>query len=157
MYIKQLIKDKGQYWNFVWQFVEWATNPDRSLWRDEDYPKLQPFFAAQQRGTSIQWTEEVQKSFDFYDKCRKEYGDDNATIRDAMRQFSPDDVLEGFGFEINMDDEEYEKDIPLELHKDFEATFPFIVIGEISSEFDRLGKIRTLAINFVSKKDFENA
>lgn len=163
MYIKQLIKDEQSYWEFVWPFIERSSNPNLSLWREEDLPKLQPFFNAQGRsrsGDKMEWTPEVKESFDYYQKCREEYGDKNTEVRDAVSQFSPEEVLDAFGYQVpeydDSDDDgvDYVKDKPLPLDKDFDVTFPFVVVGEISSGFDRLGNIKIFAVHFVSLKDF---
>ncbi len=156
MYIKQLIKNEDQYWNFVWPFVEWSIDSNRSLWRAEDYPKLKPFFDIQNH-RSGDWTPEVRASFDFYEKCRKEYGDKNKEMRDAVRQFSPDDVLDGFGYHPPLDEEEeLSKDKRLSLNEDFGAKFPFVIIGEISCGFDRLGDIKIFAVHVVNLEDFND-
>ncbi len=166
MYIKKLIKNKEEYWEFVWQFIEWSNNPP-SLWREEDLPKLKPFFDAQNkaRGTQFEWTPEIKESFDFYLKCKEEYGDKNTELRDAVSKLSPEDILEAFGYELpepddgygeDEDEDDYAKDNPLELDEDFKdfATFPFVVTGEIYCGWDRAGDIKVLSIYHVSLEDF---
>ena len=157
MYIKQLIKDKEHYWEFVWPFINWANNPNRSLWREEDYPKLKPFFDMQNRNE--EWPQEVKESFDFYQKCREEYGEKNTELRDAVSKFSAESILEAFGYKIpeynDDNEEEYNKDEPLSLDEDFDATFPFVVIGDISCEWDRCGDFNILSLHMVSLKDFK--
>lgn len=161
MFIKQLINSEREYWDYVWQFLDWSNNPYRSLWRDEDLPKLKPFFDAQNMilAHSIEWTQEVKESFDFYQKCVAEYGDKNRELRDAVSHISSDDILGAFGYELpeyNEDeDEDYGKDKPLPLEKDFDATFPFVVIGDIHCGWDRSGDITILSIYRVSLKDFQ--
>lgn len=154
MYIKQLIKDEADYWNLVWPFVDWTQNPNKSLWHDEDLPKLKPFFDNQQKKD---WTPEIIESFDFYKKCHKEYGKKNTEIRDAVSQYTPDAILEAFGYTLPQyddDDYEYKKNEPLQLEKDFDATFPFIIVGDIYCTYDRLGRIRFMSLYRISLADF---
>jgi hypothetical protein len=119
---------------------------------------LQPFFDAQKGAYGdIEWTQEVKDSFDFYQKCCAEYGDKNTELRDAVSKISADSILEAFGYEIPEYDEEEgdcEKDKPLKLDKDFDATFPFVVIGDIHCGWDRSGDIAILSVYHVSLKDF---
>jgi hypothetical protein len=157
MYIKQLIKSEQEYWDYVWQLIDWSNNPNRSLWRDEDLPKLKPFFDVQHKHYEIEWAEEVKESFDFYQKCSAEYGEKNRELRDAVSRISQDDILEAFGYEIPEynDENDYTKDKPLPLDKDFDATFPFIVVGDIYCGWDRSGDVTVLSLNRVSLKDFQ--
>lgn len=155
MFIKQLIKNEQEYWEFVWPFIDWSNDPNRSLWREEDLPKLKPFFDMQNRHE--EWTQEVKESFDFYKKCSEEYGDKNKELRDAVSRISADDLLEAFGYELpEYDDEEDYYTTKPPFDKDFDATFPFVVIGDIHCGWDRAGDITILSVYMVSLKDFEN-
>ncbi len=165
MYIKKLIRDEKEYWEFVYPFVFWSDNNTHSLWREEDLPKLRPFFDAQSqsRGKGIAWSEEIQKSFDFYKECHENYGKHNAEIRDATSQIGCYDILEAFGYDslpdIEYDDEstsapEYSEAVNPSLLEDFDSTFPFIVIGDINSGFDRMGKTSSCFIYRVSLDEF---
>jgi glutaredoxin len=154
MYIKQLIRNKEEYWDFVWTFLDWTIEPYKSLWRKEDYPKLEPFFKMQNRVE--EWTDEVKESYAHYKKCNEEYGSKNTEIRDAVSKFSPDELLEAFGYEDREyneeDEEEWSKDKPQKLHEDI--SFPFIVIGDMHCGWDRSGDFRIMSIYQVYLKDF---
>lgn len=161
MYIKQLIKDEQSYWEFVFPFVDWADDNSRSLWHVEDLPKLQPFFDAQNKVSAEgrrNWSDEISASFDFYMECSLKYGDKNKEMRDAVSHFNSDQILEAFGYELPAYDEEDEEGYsihkPLPLDAEFDTTFPFIVVGDISSGWSRGGDIDILSLHMVSLKDF---
>lgn len=153
MFLKQLINNRQEYWEYVLPFIEWSNNPNRSLWREEDLPKLKPFFDNQRNSN---WTQEVKESFDFYQQCCAAYGDKNKELRDAVSRIDASSILEAFGYEIPdyEEDEEYAVNKPLPLAKDFDATFPFIVTGDIHCGWDRSGDIAILSVYRVSLKDF---
>jgi hypothetical protein len=157
MHIKQLIQNKEQYWDLVWSFLEWTIDPDKSLWNEEDRPLLEPFFNRMQSKPDEKWTDEINQSFDHYQKCLKDYADRNTELRDSTRQFSPEGILEIFGYELPNDDDEdfeYSKDNPLPLTDDFDATFPFVIVGDIDSGFDRLGKVSSAFVYRISQTEF---
>lgn len=152
MYIKQLINNKEEYWEFVRPFIEWANNPNKSLWREEDYPKLKPFFDVQNIvNVHQEWTDEVKESFDFYQKCSAEYADKNKELRDSVSKATVEDILEAFGYEIP--DEEEDWTLAPKIDENF--TFPFVVTGDINCGWDRSGTFQVLAIYHVFLKDFK--
>jgi len=162
MYLKQLINSRQEYWEYVLPFIEWSMDPNRSLWREEDLPKLKPFFDNQNNlvvsKESNPWTQEIKDSFDFYKECCAAYGDKNKEMRDAVSKLSDGDILEAFGFEIpecnDDEDENYTLSNPPPLAEDFDATFPFVVIGDMHCGWDRSGDITILSVYRVSLKDF---
>lgn len=156
MYIHQLIQNKEEYWKLAWPLIDWAGDCRRSLWREEDYPKLMPFFNEQAKMHSgMAWTPAVIESFDFYKKCCEEYGDARKELRDAVSQFTPEDIIDAFGFNLPEDEDEYGEHLPLTLADDFDTAFPFIVVGDVDSGFDRLGKIRFIGLYRVALDEFK--
>ena len=108
-----------------------------------------------------EWTEEIKKSFDFYISCKEKYGEYRAEVRDSVGQFSHDELLEVFGFKYQpeMDENGDELEVPLEKQElDMEITgnFPFVIIGELESTWDRGGDFKISTIQFVSLDDFTN-
>ena len=152
MYIKQLVKNKEEYWKLVWPFINWSQNPEQSLWREEDRPKLEPFFKVQNREGN--WPQEIKDSFDFYLKCHEEYGKNNAEMRDSVSRLAACDILNAFGYNHDYQEEDYtEENPPLLSMEGF--SFPFVVVGDLTCGWDRSGKYSFMAINFVSLEDFK--
>ena len=44
MKIHQLIKSPQDILSLFEEMVSWTENPSKSLWKEEDYPKLKPYF-----------------------------------------------------------------------------------------------------------------
>lgn len=173
MNIKELFLTESEYLDFAWKFL----NPEKdNVWREEDRPLLEPFFEASQKpAKDIEWTDEIKKSFDYYQKCRLDYADKNFEIRDCSSQFDRQELLDFF-FLKSIDDECFDVDdegndldsdgniiMPfsrelLELNPEFEAAnlFPMIFVGMIDSTFDRLGNMRISFSDFVSLSEFKH-
>lgn len=173
MNIKELFLTESEYLDFAWKFL----NPEKDdVWRKEDKPLLEPFFVASQKpAKDIEWTDEIKKSFDYYQKCRFEYADENFEIRDCCSQFDRQELLDFFFLKsiddecVDVDDKGNDLDsngnivMPfsrelLELRPEFEAAslFPMIFVGTIDSTTDRLGNLRVSFSDFVSLNEFKH-
>lgn len=162
MYIKQLFNTAAEYEQWALKLMGWCVDPNQSLWQAADLPILEPWFAysyrSQQPGAvHVAMTEAERAGLERYLKLRDEgTSDHNAEMRDAVRQFSPEELAETLGLvDLNADDETGELGYHFKLATDFNYIFPLVVVGCIDSGFDRLGKIRMATLDFVEKKMFD--
>lgn len=94
MTIKELIKDEAAHLDYVWSLMD---RPD--IWKEEDLPKLEPFFQYWNGDRKRPMTLEESESCDFYDKCNKEYSDRRSEINSALSSFEMEEIAEFFGLE----------------------------------------------------------
>jgi hypothetical protein len=172
MRIKKLFKTESEYLDYAWSFLNFDEN---KIWREEDLPKLKPFFDFEKkhRGNSYELNEEEKESFEYYKKCHEEYAKDLFEIRDSIRGFSTEQLVEFFLLEpINMscydtDDDGNEIDeygnIILSLSRETikiseawkeDMTFPLYFVGWIDSSWDRYGSVHMAFSEFVNLKEF---
>ena len=173
MRIKKLFKTESEYLDYAWSFINFDEN---KIWREEDLPKLQPFFdfTENHRGDSYELNTEERESFEYYTKC-KEYADELFEIRDSIDGVRINELIEFFLLQhIDMncyDTDEDGNDIDedgnimpplsretLKISEDWkdEMTFPLVFVGMISSSFDRYGDVRMAFSDFVSLKDYDS-
>lgn len=175
MRIKKLFKTEKEYIDYAWSFINFDEN---KIWREEDLPKLKPYFAFEEkhRGNSHQLNDKEQESFQYYQKCYKEYAQELFLMRDSIRGFNVDDFVDFFLLEqIDMNCYDYDEHgneidedgniIPplsresLKISEDWkeEMSFPLVFVGWLDSGFDRFGSVRMSFSDFVSLKDYENS
>ena len=152
-----------EYTDFVTELLNW-TNSNKSLWKEEDLPKLKPFFDFSRnkqtnKNYSGIWTDTIQDSFEYYNKCSELYGQKNAEMRDSLSRININDLISAFYFKHKYSDEECEDNEDLLNNNeivldDFPYSFPLIVTGVIESGFDRIGDLSMLMIRFVSLSEF---
>jgi hypothetical protein len=173
MRIKKLFKTESEYLDYAWSFLNFDEN---KVWREEDLPKLQPFFDFEEkhRGNSHQFNGEEKESYKYYNKCYEEYAKELFLMRDSISGFPPDQLAEFFLLEpIEMNCYDYDEDgneidrdgniIPplsretIKIAEDWkeEMTFPLYFVGWIHSSWDRFGDVRMSFSEFVSLKEFE--
>jgi len=173
MRIKKLFKTESEFLDYAWSFINLDEN---KIWREEDRPKLQPFFDFEEknRGNSHKFNEEEKESFRYYNKCYEEYAKSLFEIRDSIAQFSTEKLAEFFFLEpIDMNCYDYDEDgneldrdgniIPplsretIKITEDWkeEMTFPLYFVGWIDSSWDRFGNVGMAFSEFVSLKEFE--
>jgi len=151
MRIKETFVDLESYLEFAYKFIR--CDKDK-VWRDSDIPLLTPFFESD-KNNFYEWTEDIRESFDYYLKCKDEYGDELFEIRDSCSQFSEDEIADFFFLEHPDDyleeDEEITKD-KLRISEEFldEFVFPICFIGFIDSSFDRCGNLKSSFSDFFS-------
>jgi len=151
MEIKQLFVDADSYQRWVQSLLD--VSPNDSLWREEDVPKLEPFFCYQaRRSPRGKMNDEESASFEHYRKCYAEYGHKAAELRDSLRQFSFEDIIDIFGFELTDPDNDYCDEI--KLYAGFPYEFPFIVTGYIDSGYSRGAEDKMAAISIISLSEF---
>lgn len=159
MEIHQKFDSAQEYKKFFLELISW-TNSNKSLWRTEDLPLLEPFFSYSKRmeyhTKHYEMTEEQRRSFDYYTKCLKDYGDKNREMRDALSAHDESTIADAFRFEV--DDcytfpDHIEEDWPVEYRLDEDLEFPLFVTGFIESGFDRFGNTCACIIRFVTLKD----
>jgi hypothetical protein len=155
MIIKKLFQSEQEFLNYAWSWI----GPDhQKIWRDEDVPLLEPFFAATKNGNhNVEWTDEIKASFDHYEKCKLEYADDRIDKRDACQNIDIDYLLDFFFLEEI--DAEIDLDISnlkiAEEHKT-KMSFPMIFVGFIDSTFDRSGSSGYCLSDYVCLSEFSS-
>lgn len=172
MRIKKLIKSEQELIDYAWRFISWKLE-DKQVWKDEDLPVLQPFFDKQQISGDFKFTEEQKRGFDRFVLARKEYANEEFEIRDGVEQMDIGILCESFFlkplsldcWDYNDKGEEIDEQgnvveplskKSLEIDEDWkkDLTFPLVLVGNISSDYDRLGPVAMLSIDFVELKDF---
>jgi hypothetical protein len=162
--------------DYAWSFINLDEN---KIWREEDLPKLQPYFdMSNNRPDKSKLSENdwaiLKESMNHYDKCKEEYAGELFEIRDSIAQFSTDKLAEFFFLEpIAMYCYDYDEDgneidedgniIPplsretIKIAEDWkeEMTFPLYFVGWIDSGFDRFGSVRMSFSEFVTLKEFK--
>lgn len=173
MRIKKLFKTESEYLDYAWSFLNFDEN---KIWREEDLPKLQPYFEMKSERRKLSENERaiLIESMNHYVKCKEEYADELFEIKDSIAQFSTDKLAEFFLLEpIEMNCYDYDEDgneidrdgniIPplsretIKIAEDWkeEMTFPLYFIGWIDSGWDRNGDVRMAFSEFVTLKEFE--
>lgn len=175
MFIKKLCNTKEEYIAFATDLINRKEHSNQEVWRAEDMPKLQPFFAWEQQNHHNDrepWTPEVKASFEHYEKCRKEYAEELFEIRNSLENIPIESLLDSlyfkdrFGWEHQEEmEEKYPDDWEARMdaegfpyildEEEFTYKFPVIVIGGMDSGFDRSGNFAVLDLHIVSKSDFE--
>ena len=151
MRIKKLFTAEQAYIDYAWSFI----NLGSQIWRDEDLPKLKPFFDISKSTTRFEpWSDEAKTSFDFYQKCLQEYAGDLFDIRDAIKQFSSYELLEFFQIQLS-DPDGFLQLQNLKILDSANISFPFVFVGWIECGFDRTGKLKICFSEFVTEKDFQ--
>lgn len=151
MNIHQKFNSLEEYNSFMMELLGWVRDPYKSLWKEEDYPKLEPYFNWQRETKGLgQFPDEIKSSFDFYVKCHEEYGERNADIRDSVKGFDEWRLCDIFAFDLPDNDEDNEP-VPVFIG---EFVFPFIVTGAIECGFDRGGDCSFCCIRFVEAREF---
>lgn len=176
MRIKKLFKTESEFLDYAWSFLNFDEN---KIWREEDLPKLQPYFDMydnrpdKSKLSENEWAA-LKESMNHYDRCKEEYADELFEIRDSISQFDIDELSEFFFLEpIETDCWDYDEDgneidedgniMPptsretIKISEDWkdEMTFPLYFVGHINCDSDRLGKFRIGYSEFVTLKDFE--
>ena len=176
MRIKKLFKTESEFLDYAWSFINLDEN---KIWREEDLPKLQPYFDMsnnrpdKSKISETEWAT-LRESMNHYDKCKEEYAGELFEIRDSIAQFSTDKLAEFFFLEpIAMDCYDYDEDgneldrdgniMPplsretIKIAEDWkeEMTFPLYFVGWIDSSWDRFGSVAMAFSEFVTLKEFE--
>jgi hypothetical protein len=173
MRIKKLFKTESEYLDYAWHFINFDPN---KIWREEDLPKLQSFFDFISDPNKKPLFQDYKESFEFYEKCKREYADGLFEIRDSIRGFRVEDLEEFFFLEPPaMDCYDYDKDgneidedgniIPpisrgtIKINEEFkgEIKFPLYFVGWIDNGFDRAGDFRMAYSEFVCLGEFNDA
>jgi hypothetical protein len=176
MRIKKLFKTESEYLDYAWSFINFD---EKKIWREEDLPKLQPYFDMyknrpdKSKLSENEWAA-LKESMNHYDRCKEEYADELFEIRDSISQFDIRELSEFFFLEpIETDCWDYDEDgneidedgniIPpttresIKISEEWkdEMIFPLYFVGHINCDSDRLGKFRIGYSEFVTLKDFE--
>ena len=176
MRIKKLFKTESEFLDYAWSFLNFDEN---KIWREEDLPKLQPYFDMcnnrpdKSKLSENEWAA-LKESMNHYDRCKEEYADELFEIRDSISQFDIDELSEFFFLEpVETDCWDYDEDgneidedgniIPpttresIKISEEWkhEMIFPLYFVGHINCDSDRLGKFRIGFSEFVTFKDFE--
>lgn len=159
-----LLTSELDRWKLAYSYIKIKCGDD-SIWREEDLPKLEPFFrySEQFRGgkNNRPMTQEEKESFDYYEKCNKEYSDELTEKRDSIDYIDLYTLIKSFGYEYPQDEDSEGNEIEVEFSEDiplkslFELTYPCICVNWIKSDYDRIGKNAICAIDYVELKEFE--
>ncbi|NBQ67315.1 MAG: hypothetical protein EBU46_00175 [Nitrosomonadaceae bacterium] len=152
MEIKQLFIDAASYQRWFQTLLD--VNPNVSLWREEDRPKLEPYFQWNDQKPSVKtkMTAEERASFEHYKKCLGGYGRKAAELRDSLRQFCFEELCDIFGFELVEPDNDASDAI--KLCDEFPYEFPLIVVGHLDSDYYRGAEARVVAVSIISLNEF---
>ena len=104
------------------EYFSWKDSPEQSIWKEEDLPKLAPFFKYQNAEISNQ--EFPRDSYEFYNKCWKEYAGKNAALSDDLYNVPEEELILSFG---------YKRDDDGAFHNNKNLTFPVIAVMNIKS------------------------
>lgn len=169
MRIKKLFKTESEYLDYAWSFINFDEN---KIWREEDLPKLQPYFDMyknrpdKSKLSENEWAA-LKESMNHYDRCKEEYADELFEIRDSISQFGIRELAEFFFLEpIETDCWDYDEDgniIPpttresIKISEEWkdEIIFPLYFVGWIDSSWDRFGDLKVMFSEFVSLKEFK--
>ena len=139
-----------EYTEFITELFSWVDNYDKSLWKEDDLPKLKPWFEYSNTKQGV-WTNDIQNSFEYYKECLELYGHKNVDMRNSLSQIRIEQLMDCFYFRY-VDEEDIDNiDVVLD---NFPYSFPVIVTGIIESGYDRFGDISLLCIRFVSLSEF---
>lgn len=155
MNIKKLISNDQDLLSLFKSLTAWM-DTDKSLWKKEDYPKLKPYFDYSLNPDRAM-TKEESESFEFYKKCDAEYGELNSTIRNNLRSINEYDLAGCMGISIVEPDEDLENwdDLPSDYVVE-KTSYPYILIMEIVSSYDRSGDFVFSLAEKVYLSDFED-
>lgn len=158
-----LFKSKEEHWKWCYDnYFKYYEDLDPSPWDEEDRKILQPFFDwnAQRKGTPGPMSPEVQASFDYYDKVR----DKGMLAReriDVVNRLEREQLLGHFGFERKYEsdfetDEEYDEylDSKEPPRLDIELSYPCVMVSNLIADYDRLGPVTKVVIDYVELKEF---
>jgi len=181
MRIKKLFKTESEFLDYAWSFINFDEN---KIWREEDLPKLQPYFDMynnrpdKSKLSENEWAA-LKESMNHYDRCKEEYADELFEIRDSIAQFTTYELAEFFllepiddnggwsscsgydddGNELDEDDNiippTTRESIKISEEWKHEMIFPLYFVGHINCDSDRLGKFRIGYSEFLTLKDFE--
>lgn len=152
-----LLTSESDRWKLAYSYIKIKCG-NFSLWREEDLPKLEPFFKYSDEcgGHFRPMTQEEKDSFAYYEKCDKEYADALCEKRDAVDYIDISTLIKAFGYEMPSDEDEngveFDEDIPLK--STMNLTYPCICVNWLESCMDRMGKSAICAIDYVELKEF---
>lgn len=156
MRIEKYFRTKEEYIKYVFDLV--TTDCNASLWREEDLPKLQPFFEACQSGKYDNFEkythDQVMESMEFYQKCLKEYANEKKDIQDSIKGFSTDEFL--CRFFVYWDESDADEWRIEDLKTCEWLEFPLYAIGDIESGFDRSGDVKYFAVELIPETKLVN-
>ena len=152
MEIKKLIRNEKEYIEYFEYLLGWIDGTNK-LWKQEDLPKLQPYFEyskkLQEGGNLLEFPTE---SFEFYNECSKSYADERVEHRNALQNINDYTLADTMGFSENVPDDD---DQPITYRLDEPPKkFPTIMVGHIDSGFDRGGDYSLCLLTFVYEEDF---
>jgi hypothetical protein len=164
MTIKKLIKNEQEYVDWVRKtFLE--NLGERNIWREEDLPKLEPFFKFSDSGRGSM-TEEEGKSFEHYRKCLEDYADETSTLQQILDGFSFEELLEYFVLKLDepcdengdpLSQEEYDLNyLAFDRENCEPITYPMVAVLFIDRSFDRVGSYKAFQLTFVEHKMFDD-
>lgn len=154
MKIRQLIKSPQDLLFLFEEMVSWIENPSKSLWKEEDYPKLKPYFDFSVLSGREMNKEEVE-AFKFWVKCHEEYGERNSEIRNNLRHFSEHDLADAMGIDViepSEDDPDWD-DLP-NTYSVKSDEYPYVLVMDIVSSWDRGGDFCFMTSDKVYLKEF---
>lgn len=144
-------EDRVKLMNF---YLEWKDSR-RSLWKEEDLPKLQEFFRYSdlppEKRRELPFPKE---SFEFYKKCDEEYANANAELRDSLRYVEEHVLIRAFGFEQRYSDNE-DSDEMVIVDEMEPLNYPVIAVVWFDSSWDRGGNSSVACVDYVEKKEFD--
>lgn len=159
-----LLLSEADRWKLAYSYLKFKCGDD-SIWREEDLPKLQPFFKYSDKchgnGNFRAMTQDEKDSFDYYIKCEREYNNELTEKRDSVYYISEYTLIEAFGYEIPSDEDENGNKIFIKIDEDtplkstVNITYPCVCVSWIASGYDRLGSSSICAIDYVELKDFK--
>lgn len=165
MQIKKLFLNEREYLDYAWSIINFDS---QRIWREEDLPRLRPYFDYCNHDRSDKVSKDVKDSAIFYKKCYEEYAKNLLDIRDSIMGFSREELFEFFFLEAPVTDCYEDKDgnevdengeiippISREILKISDAykqemVFPLTFVGWIESDRDRFGKSRVSFSEFVT-------
>ena len=156
-----LLTSESDRWGLAYSYIKIKCG-NFSLWREEDLPKLEPFFkySDECRGHFRPMTQEERDSFAYYKKCDEEYADDLSKKRDAVDYIDINTLIKTFGYKMPSDEDENGNEIDVEFDEDIplkstiDLTYPCVCVNWIKSDMDRMGKTSICAIDYVELKEF---
>ena len=161
-----LLNSEIDRWKLAYSYIKIKMGDD-SIWREEDLPKLEPFFkySEQFRGgeKNRPMTQEEKDSFDYYEKCNKEYSDELKEKRDSVLNIDIYTLVRALGYEMPPDEDEEGNEIEdyqiyeeVPLKSSFELSYPCICINWIESSYDRMsGNNGICCVDYVELKEFD--
>ena len=157
-----LLLSEADRWKLAYSYLRFKCGDD-SIWREEDLPKLQPFFKYSDKchGNFRAMTQDEKDSFYYYEKCRKEYNDELTEKRDSVLYIDENTLIKSFGYELPSDEDENGDEIDIEIDADtplksaIDLTYPCVCVNWLESGYDRYSSTGICAIDYVELKDFK--